>query len=96
MRFDSRSTPSRLCSGVHIRFSVLNPRSASADVISKHANVSLIANASCYSYVHWYTCRVEKHLVQYSIVTNANSPILNLSFKIARNGSRLIYATKAI
>ena len=41
------------------------------------------------------TRRVEKPLV-YSTVTNANSTILNLSFKIARNGSRLIYATKAI
>jgi len=63
MRFDSRSTPSRLRTGVHIRFIVLNPRSASADVISKHVNVSLIANASYHSYVHRYTCRVEKHLV---------------------------------
>jgi len=43
-------------SGVDIRFIVLNPRSASADVISKHANVSLIACASYYSYVHQYTC----------------------------------------
>jgi len=33
MRFDSRYTPSRLRSGVHIRFIVLNPRYASADVI---------------------------------------------------------------
>ena len=33
MRLDSRSTPSRLRSGVHIRFIVLNPRSASADLI---------------------------------------------------------------
>jgi len=57
MRFDSRSTSSRgsgAC-GVHIRFIVLNPRSASADVISKHANVSLIANASYCLYVHRYT-----------------------------------------
>jgi len=52
MRLDSRSTPSRLRSGVHIRFIVLSPRSASADVISKHANVSLIADASYYSYIH--------------------------------------------
>jgi len=57
MRLDSRSTPSRLCSGVHIRFIVLNPRSASADVISKHANVSLIA---IHRAIHTYTgARVE-------------------------------------
>ena len=31
--FDSRSTPSRFRTGVHIMFIVLNPRSASADVI---------------------------------------------------------------
>ena len=58
MRFNSQ-----LRSGVHIRFIVLDPRSASADVISKHANVSLIANVSYYSYVHRYTCRVEIPLI---------------------------------
>jgi len=43
---------------MHIMFIVLKPRSASAGVINKHANVSMIANASYYSYVYTGT-RVE-------------------------------------